>query len=231
MEEKKTLLLNLEEEQELRIDQMLSEDDCLLKVRNLNFRYREDASQKMLIQNFNLEVRVGDHIWIRGRNGAGKSTLLKLLSGYEEESQSFPDYGELLVDEIVVAEHLKIAFSFQEPLWKKGNVKERLASLGKEGEEGYKDFFRLCSSFDIPEDFEKRPLETLSSGELKKIDIARSLSMKNDLLFLDEPLNYMDVNFMEQLRKALCERDVTVVFIEHNEEFGRSVATKWVDFS
>ena len=83
--------------------------------------------------------------------------------------------------------------------------------------------------FDLPPDSLRRPLNTLSSGELKKMDIARVLSEQHQILFLDEPLNYMDVNFKAQLEQALSDVELTLVFVEHNEAFGERIATQVVE--
>jgi len=83
--------------------------------------------------------------------------------------------------------------------------------------------------FDLPPDIFNRPLTTLSSGELKKVDIAKTLSENHQILFLDEPLNYMDVNFKAQLCEALSDEALTIVFVEHNEVFGERLATRVVE--
>ena len=83
--------------------------------------------------------------------------------------------------------------------------------------------------FDLPPDIFNRPLTTLSSGELKKVDIARKLSENHQILFLDEPLNYMDVNFKAQLEDALSDETLTLVFVEHNEEFGERIANQIIE--
>ncbi|MBC8580763.1 P-loop NTPase family protein [Zhenhengia yiwuensis] len=53
------------------------------------------------------------------------------------------------------------------------------------------------------------------------MDIARALSQNMNLVFLDEPLNYMDIYFREQLEVALLECNTTLVFVEHDERFRR----------
>ena len=100
--------------------------------------------------------------------------------------------------------------------------------VGEEDASVYTRFRELCSLFDLPEDFEQRPLHTLSSGELKKVHIAKVLAGNHRILFLDEPLNYMDVYFKTQLETALADDTLTIVFVEHNEEFGRRIANKVV---
>ena len=221
LEEKKTLLRNLEKVKNLDIlQEEPGEENCLLKVKKLSFSYPN--SEKKLFRNFKLKLNRGERVWIRGKNGAGKSTLLKLLSG------AIPNAN------VWYAPDLKLTFASQEPLWTNGNIQERFREeLGVDSQFNgqYERFLELCNCFDLPEDFIGRPIETLSSGEMKKVDIARALSMENQLLFLDEPLSFMDVYFQGQLERALLERELSVVFVEHNRTFGEHVATRIVELS
>ncbi len=218
LEEKKGLLRNLEQAEELAIlQERLGDEEYLLEAEGLSYSYVEEQP---LLCNLTIRISEGERIWLRGRNGAGKSTLLRLLC------------GSLPCDLVHYAENLIIATAFQEPKWTCGNIFEIFrqesrpsASFPEPQPYRYERFLELCSLFDLPQDFTQRPLETLSSGELKKIDIARALSAKHQLLFLDEPLNYMDTLFREQLAKALCESNITTIFVEHDEDFGNAVAT------
>ena len=217
IEEKKLLLKNMEEEKDLNIDQDKIEDDCVIVVDNLSFCYEGD--KKPVLENVSFRVNQGDKIWIRGRNGAGKTTLLNILNRRSK------------CDNVFYINNLSIAYVSQEPYWKSGNIKELFRKEivdQNHFEEIYKRFLELCYQFDLPEDFDKRPIETLSSGEVKKVDIARSLSTNQQVIFWDEPLNYMDVYFKGQLERALSDNDITIVFVEHNEDFARKVANKIV---
>ena len=60
----------------------------------------------------------------------------------------------------------------------------------------------------------------------RKSDIARVLAENHQVLSLDESLNYMDVYFKAQLETALSEEELTLIFVEHNEEFGERIANK-----
>lgn len=84
-------------------------------------------------------------------------------------------------------------------------------------------------SFELPKDFLSRPVETYSNGEIKKLEIARALSTPNHILFIDEPLNYMDIYFRRQLKKAIKTYNPTMVFVEHDEWFGESVANRIIE--
>lgn len=216
--EKTKLLLNYEKEKKLLINQEQGYSNWLLNASDLSFRYDENP----LIENFNLMVYPGDIIWLRGRNGVGKSTLLKLLSKRHTIEQEHSFTTGILEGKVYHASGLKIAEAYQEPLWTTGYIEELFTKENSYWKE-------LCLSFDLPADFIQRPLETFSSGELKKIDIARALSQNNHLIFLDEPLNYMDIHFRLQLEKAIVKYKPTLIFVEHDEQFGENIANVVID--
>lgn len=210
LEKKKELLKNYEVAQKLAIHQNMLEEPLLVSVKGLSFSYH---SERMILNHLNLSVYLGDRIWIKGGNGTGKSTLLKLLM------------KELLTEhEIVFAEGLTMSQSCQEPLWKEGYLSEHVTS--KEEQQRILEF---CQLFDIPNDTWERPIETFSGGEKRKLDIARAFASDNQLILLDEPLNYMDVYFREQLELAILEYEPTIIFVEHDERFGHNVATKIIE--
>jgi len=214
LEEKKQLLRNLEEEKALSIYQEILETECLIVAESISYCYEE--ADKPVFMDVTLHVYPGDKIWLRGRNGAGKTTLLKLLS------------GKLQGADIRYKGDISIAYVTQEPLWKSGDVKTCITESieAEDIQVFYEKFMGLCALFDLPEDFIGRPLETLSSGERRKVDVARALAGNHQVLFLDEPLNYMDVYFKMQLEKALEQEELTIIFVEHNEEFGERIANK-----
>ena len=205
--EKKQLLRNMEAERKLNISQEVAHKNCLLSADHVTYSY-EGVSIPTL-KDVSLHIYPGDKIWIRGKNGAGKTTLLKLLAGKLHGSGIRRTGG------------ISIAYVTQEPVCRSGELPISLRDNRK-----FKD---LCMLFELPPDFLHRPLETLSSGELRKVDIAKTLSENHQILFLDEPLNYMDVNFKAQLEKALSDEDLTLVFVEHNEEFGERLANQSIE--
>lgn len=214
IEKKKQLLQNYEEVKPLVMHQKGDmEEQCLIKMKELSFKY--EGSTKQIIKGFNFEVNTGDRIWVRGKNGAGKSTLLKILS------------GNLPNEAITYAGDLQIAMVSQEPTWKKGYIKEGFEDMIENPV--YERFLELCDYFELPENFLERPLETYSSGELKKVNIARALAEDHHILLFDEPLNYMDTYFSEQLEKAILKYQPTIIFVEHDSYFGKAIATKTID--
>lgn len=213
IDQKKQLLQNYEEVKPIVMNQSNHiKEKCLIKIKELSFKYADHTKQ--IIKGFNFEVHAGERIWVKGKNGAGKSTLLKILS------------GALLSDAIEYAEGLQMAMVSQEPAWKTGYIKEGFQDTIENPV--YKRFLELCDHFELPENFLERPLETYSSGELKKINIARALAEDHHIILFDEPLNYMDTYFSEQLEKAILEYEPTIIFVEHDSYFGKAIATKTI---
>ncbi len=216
LEEKKQLLKNYEIAKDMALMQEKPQDEMILKMRNIHFSY----ANRVILKDFNLNILSGDRIWIRGKNGSGKSTLLKILAGDLQVNGEGSEKDNI----IERMQDLKIVKAYQEPLWTEGNIedlvrdKDRLVKIRE-----------LCDCFDLEEETLKRPIESYSGGELRKLDMARALSEDNQLLLLDEPLNFMDVYFREQLEEAILKSKPTIVFVEHDERFGKNVATKYIE--
>lgn len=206
--EKKNLLKNYEVSSDIILKQPPIKENLLISAYGLSFGYSKD----LLFTKLTFEIQKGDRVWIRGRNGAGKSTLLKLIGKKIPNSR------------IAFANDIKIETAFQEPLWTNGMLKELISAP-----ETKRRFVDICHLLDISHDTMQRPLETLSSGEQKKIDIARALASPSHVLLLDEPLNFCDICFREQLEKAILTYQPTIVFVEHDEWFGKNVATKEIN--
>lgn len=210
LDEKKSLLKNYEKVKSLKLTQGTLREECLVKVSYLTYGY----TKRMLFEDFSFEIYSGDRVWIKGENGTGKSTLLKIISGRIENMSVSRTGG------------LKIAYASQEPLLKEGYINDVFHWQLPEEQER---FHALCKSFDLPPKYFMRPLETYSSGELKKVEIAKALSTDNQLLLLDEPLNYMDIYFREQLEKAIMQYKPTLCFVEHDIRFGENVANVLIE--
>lgn len=209
---KKSLLLNFEEKKEFLLASEEILEDFLIKVEQLNFSYPN--SNRNILKDVNFEIVPGERLWIRGKNGTGKTTLMKILT------------SDIKSDCIKYADGLKIAKVGQESTWTEGMVEDLFYELEGVNKENFEYFQSICQCFDVPQDYLERPIETYSNGERKKVDIARALSQNMNIVFLDEPLNYMDVYFREQLEEALLNCSAAIVFVEHDERFGENVATK-----
>ena len=73
-------------------------------------------------------------------------------------------------------------------------------------------------------------LENLSQGQKKKIMLAISLATSAHLYIWDEPLNYIDIFSRIQLENAILTYQPTLLFVEHDQYFQQTIATKIMDF-
>lgn len=209
--QKKQLLRNMEEARNLVLQQMETEDLVLIRCRDLCYGYGEHQ----VLEHVSLELEKGDRLWLRGRNGSGKSTLLKLLMQANGEEEVAKQLG------IQLAQGMKMVYVSQESAVYKGILREVIPV-----KEQYAKVIELCQVFDVSSEMLQRPMESFSSGELRKINLAIALAQEQQVLLLDEPLNYMDVLFREQLQEAILEYKPTMILVEHEEAFARNVATK-----
>jgi multidrug/hemolysin transport system ATP-binding protein len=178
------------------------------------------------VSDLSFRVKKGEFFSFLGVNGAGKSTTISIICG-----QNNKDSGDVLVlgkditkdrDEIT----RKIGVVFQNShLDKKlnafDNLKSRAALYGIYGEAFKKRFDELAELLDF-KDFIKRPLEKLSGGQKRRIDIARALFHNPEILILDEPTTGLDPqtrkllwNVINNLRK---EKNLTVFLTTHYME-------------
>ncbi len=209
LDEKRGLLRNMETAPKLGLAQMAAAG-ALMTLSGVCFSYDD----RPVLKDITFTVEQGDVVWIQGENGSGKTTLLKLMEG-----SLSPDSGAILR-----RGGLKIAYACQHCRYTQGMPRDMFETQGE-----YARFIRICSLFDIYGTHLNRPMETLSSGEIKKVDIARALATDNQLLLMDEPLNFMDILFREQFFEAVTTYQPTMVFVEHDAWFGEGIATKVID--
>ena len=169
---------------------------------------------RTLIAEFSLSVSPGDRIAIVGPNGSGKTTLFNAIS------------GALACRDGLVRRpgHVVVSRSYQQPLWISGALRDKLQASSIDETR----FRQYMGVFGVSGDVFDRDLATFSQGQLKKVDLCRSMMTDADILLWDEPLNYVDLYSREQLETAISLYDPTMLFIEHDRAFVEKVATEIV---
>ena len=75
-----------------------------------------------------------------------------------------------------------------------------------------------------------RPIASMSPGQRKKIELARSFVTSANLLLWDEPLNFLDIDAREAIEDVVLRDAPTLVLVEHDAAFVDRVATRTVEF-
>ncbi|MGH8852817.1 MAG: ABC transporter ATP-binding protein [Telluria sp.] len=173
-----------------------------------------------VVDGIDLAIAPGEFVAIVGPSGCGKSTLMKLLAGFEH-----PDSGSVAIDGLPVTRPTPnaIVISQHGSVFPWLTVRENLM-FGLGGD----DAAAMVATADHYADvvglkgFEKAYPHELSGGMLKRVEIARALAVKPDILFMDEPFSALDaltaLKMRNELLRILCEERHTVILITHDVE-------------
>jgi iron complex transport system ATP-binding protein len=201
----------------------------LLKAKNITYR----IDNKTLLSDVSLEFKPGEFTVIMGQNGAGKSTLLRILAGstratdgevslYGKRIETYKEI-ELARIRAVLSQHYEISFpvSINDIVMMGRYPHFKSEPSGKD----YEIADKALSMMGIY-DLKNRNYDTLSGGEAQKVQMARVLSQiwehdkdKSKILFLDEPVSQLDIQyqyFLLQAARNFTKENVMVVAILHD---------------
>lgn len=208
--EKSALLKNVETAESLKIP-CLNYSGRLVELNQVTIQY----SGQPVCRDVSFTIEQRDRIALSGRNGTGKSSLLKLICG-----EDIPYTGTLHR-----GGRLQISYVPQDTSHLKGSLTDYARAYSVD-ESLMKAILRKLdfarSQFD-------KDISSYSGGQKKKVLLARSLCEQAHLYIWDEPLNFIDVLSRMQLEELLLEHAPTLLFVEHDQEFRRQIATKTVE--
>ena len=177
----------------------------LLQLYNATKQY----GSKVLFDRAQFSVNENDHIGVIGPNGAGKTTLFKILAG--EESL---DSGE-----ITKANKLRIGYLEQESDWSLTQIAEDY--LSEKCIKPTWDLKQIGKGIGLTEDHFKRPLSELSGGYRMRMKLVYLIGLEPDLMLLDEPTNFLDLESILALETFLQDYKGAFLLISHDREFLR----------
>lgn len=219
-------------QKEKALDEFARDKDILVDVKNVSMRFklpseRVDNLKEVLIKRLrgklkykehwvlndvNLTVRRGESLAIIGRNGAGKSTLLSLISGIYE-----PTKGLIQVRGKIVP-LLRLGAGFDTNATGKENVFLNGAILGFDKKELAEKYDEIVEFAEL-KDFMNVPIKNYSSGMLARLGFAIAVSMKPDIMIVDEILSVGDIPFQRKCCAKIAELQksgTTFLLVSHN---------------
>ncbi len=175
--------------------------------------------------NITFEVKKGEILGIIGPNGAGKSTLFDLITGYTK-----PDSGSVIFNEQFINDKkphliskLGIGRTFQKlkPFHDQTLLENVLVGALSTGLSLENSKLRALEIIDLVNLIEKRHhfAKELSTGQLKRLELARAMATNPNLLMIDEVTGGVDqktVPGLIDVIKKLNNLGVTIITIEHN---------------
>jgi len=211
IEEKSQLLRNVESSDSLKISQLTYHKHQLVELDRVSIHYGE----KQVCRDVSFTIEQGDRIALSGPNGSGKSSLLKLICGEE-----IPHAGTLRI-----GSQLKISYVSQDTSQLRGDLSDYARNNGID-ESLFKSILRKLDFSRLQFD---KDIASYSGGQKKKVLLAKSLCEQAHLHVWDEPLNFVDVISRMQIEELLLEHAPTILFVEHDSEFCKNIATKKVE--
>ena len=210
IQKKSGLLKNIEINKKLKLSSLIYHVNMLVSFSDVAVCYDGNT----VCDSVSFTLQRGARIVLDGRNGSGKSSLLKLLL---KEPIGYTGM-------ITIGSGLVISYVPQDTLHLKGTLSE----FAKENHIDESLFKAILRKMDFKRiQFEKN-IQDFSDGQRKKVLIAKSLCEQAHLYVWDEPLNFMDVYSRMQLEQLIKEFSPTMIFVEHDQAFRDTIATKIV---
>jgi len=224
----------------------------VISVQNLELR----AGARLLMEDVTFRVDNGDKIGLVGRNGAGKTTMTKVLAGlalpaegtvtrsgsigYLPQDPKVDDMTQLARDRILSARGLDgVAKKMRQAQEDMASEDESIRTKGMRrydrleaefiaggGYAAESEAAVITSNLDLPERVLAQPLETLSGGQRRRVELARILFSAADTMLLDEPTNHLDADSILWLREFLKNFSGGLLVISHDVELMELVVNR-----
>ncbi len=149
-----------------------------------------------------------ERLGIVGSNGAGKSTLLDIMAGRTEPTEGSVVHGSTAVVEVFDQQGREL-----DP-----TLRLRDAVVGPDGQPSHLHG-SLMEAFWFDEDTQWAPIELLSGGERRRLQLLMTLARQPNVLLLDEPTNDLDLDTLRQLEDFLEVFPGAVVVVSHDRAF------------
>ena len=194
-----------------RFDIKRESGNDVLGVSKLSIGHNEVLNSEITFQ-----VTKGDRLGIIGPNGIGKTTLVKTIAKKLEAFAGEVTYGSNVSIGYYDQKQAEISSS--------RTILEELWHEYPEMNEG--DVRGVLGQFLFTQDDVLKQVNTLSGGEKARIQLAKLMLEKNNLLILDEPTNHLDIDSKEVLEQALEDYPGTLLFVSHDRYFINRIANR-----
>jgi ABC-type nitrate/sulfonate/bicarbonate transport system ATPase subunit len=194
--------------------------DKKIVVEGITKSFGSNRGALPVIDGVSFSVDDGEFVAIIGPSGCGKSTLMNIVAGFERQ-----DRGSVKIDgvEYVGPSAKGIVISQHGSVFPWLTVQQNL--MFGVNDVGHRDRIALADHYAAMvglKGFEAAYPHELSGGMLKRVEIARALVVKPEILYMDEPFSALDalmsMRMQSELQRILGEERHTVLLITHDVE-------------
>jgi len=213
-------------------------ESTIIRVRNLSKSYQVGDDPIAVLRGINLDIRRGSMTVIRGMSGSGKTTLLNIIGGLDSVDAGQAEVAGVALERLGFKELTrfraeKVGFIFQfhnliPTLTVLENVLcglEAMRPLQAGDEQRARHYLAAVGLAGTEAKFPAR----LSGGQQQRVAIARALIKEPTLILADEPTGNLDEvsgqAVIDLLRQLQAQKNVTVVIVTHNPDWGRYADT------
>lgn len=214
-----------------------------LKVRNLSVYY----SDRLAVNNINLDILPKKITSIIGSSGCGKSTVLRCFNRMNDQVRGARVEGEILFKGVNINNkeltpyeiRSQIGMVFQKPNPFPKSIYENVIwgakanGMKEDWDELVEKSLKEAALWDDVKDNLKDSALTLSNGQQQRLCIARTVAVRPEIILMDEPASALDpisTLKIEDLMRKLAE-DYTIVVVTHNMQQAARVSDYTAFFS
>lgn len=180
---------------------------------------------RIVVNGVDLEVKEGEVVGLLGPNGAGKTTAFRMIIGLISPQEGEIFLGEKDITRLPIHKRAQLGLGYlsQEPsifrhLSVEENILAILQTLNLPKEEESKRLGELLKELKV-DHLRQQRADTLSGGERRRVEIARSLVTNPRFMLLDEPFVGIDpitVNDLQGVIRELKEKGIGLLITDHN---------------
>lgn len=200
----------------MQIEEALRSGKIVFELENVTYQVED----KLLINDFSVQVLRGDKIALIGPNGIGKTTLLKLMLGNLIPTSGSVHCGTKL--EVAYFDQYRLELDPEKTVM--DNLAEGKQEVMVNGRSRH--VLGYLQDFLFPPKRARTPVRALSGGERNRLLLAKLFLKPSNLLVLDEPTNDLDIETLELLEELVNDYQGTVLLVSHDRQFVDNVVTQ-----